>query len=459
MTSGFHLKLVGFDNNRNKVWEPDASNRVWRPCDGDSLWLKSGQCDVRSEPLSLTTLALEVLLPASLSQAPALSLLDVAEGATTTLISTATRVYPGSPLFQIASYAPAIYPQAAYTLSANTGESSTISRPFPADPADLSETSRFALGAQRLVEDLSHGGANGDARHPAQGFVELRIGRGRCSLSIGNAPPYLTAPAAPSADGWSAQLPVANDTTTSIQLLPMHGSESRPYDWIDTSRYFTPSAAIATYYLTEGVFGVATSGKTVFKEPPDRTALMQSAFGAAIVRSGVFQAREMPHGATIAGDSVFFVVHAPHAVVAALVLVKESAAGAATRRLIPMTLTPDTFYWWCAVSTSEAGAGARYHFLLNDTQEVMDPAAREVQDNGDFDVKLGSDPNDPKTSWSIVLDVNAVRATAWQQALANHGLGATVDLRNARATLHGSAARCSHAAGFIGRRTSARQPT
>ena len=63
-----------------------------------------------------------------------------------TLNSTATQVYSGSPLFQVVTYEPAIYPQAGYNLWANAGESSTITRPFPANPADLTETSRFAWG-------------------------------------------------------------------------------------------------------------------------------------------------------------------------------------------------------------------------------------------------------------------------------------------------------------------------
>ncbi len=152
MTAGFHLKLVGRDDKGNDVWEPDSSNRVWRPCDGNSVWLKSGQCDVRKQPLMLTTLTLEVLIHASLSPAPTLSLQDAAEGTTITLISTTSQNYPGSPLFQVATYQPAIYPQAAYNLWANTGENLTITRPFPANPADLSEISRFALGAGGWVK-------------------------------------------------------------------------------------------------------------------------------------------------------------------------------------------------------------------------------------------------------------------------------------------------------------------
>jgi 1,4-alpha-glucan branching enzyme len=83
-----------------------------------------------------------------------------------------------------------------------------------------------------------------------------------------------------------------------------------------------------------------------------------------------------------------------------------------------MSLTGDTKYWWCKVSASDAPPGARYRFALNDDLEVMDPAAREVQDRGNFETAPGDNPNDPNTSWSLVLDVASVRATAraapWQ---------------------------------------------
>jgi 1,4-alpha-glucan branching enzyme len=126
----------------------------------------------------------------------------------------------------------------------------------------------------------------------------------------------------------------------------------------------------------------------------------------------------MPHGVTALGTDVYFVVHAPHAVWAALVLIGETAPGGPTRREIHMTLTSDTFYWWCKVPAGTAAPDTRYHFLLNDDLEVMDPAARAVLDRGDFSTSFGDDPSDPKTSWSLVLDVATLMATAhiqpWQ---------------------------------------------
>jgi len=414
MIGGFHLKLVGFDDHGAKVWEPDASNRVWQPCDGNSCWLKSGQCDVRSAPLSLTTLTLEVFMPASLVNAPTLALTDNAEGSAINCDATVTQVYAGSSLFKIATYQPAIYPQAGYTLSATVMESSPIARPFPANPADLTETSRFALGAGAWLKTFPAVSQSVTLVVEPKPVSSFRAGL-FVQPAIGNSAPYQTVAATKNADGgWTAELSVAANITTNLRLVPVSGDEPKPYDWIDTSRYFTPSGSAATYYTAEGLFGLALSGKTQFSDLTNRTALMQSAFGFPIVSSGVFQSREAPHGATISGGSVYFVLHAPHAVVASLVLVAP-AAGAATRELIPMTLTFDTFYWWCSVPLSKAPAGTRYHFILNDTLEIIDPAAREVQDNGSFDVTLGADPNDATTSWAIILDVEPVRAIAHAQ--------------------------------------------
>jgi 1,4-alpha-glucan branching enzyme len=420
MTAGFHLKLVTHAADGTQLWEADASNRVWRPCDGAALWLKSGQCDVRNQPLALTPVQLEVLLPAT-ATVPALTLTDVAEGLQLPVAATATSLYSGNALFQVARYSPTIYPQAAYNLTVKTGagESAPITRAFPADPADLTQTSRFALGASAWL-------ASFPVIAPSITLsIEPRIPSAFSSgvavqLSIGNSTPYLQAPAQRAADGsWTAVLTVAQNTTTNIKLLPVAGVEPTPYDWIDNSRYFTPPTVPTTVYTTEGVYGLTSQGKTSFAEPvPTRLALMQAAFGAAIVNAAIFAANEMPQGATPLGPFVYFVLHAPHAVWAELVLVDDSTPGKAARTTTAMTLTTDTRYWWCPVPAVNAAAGTRYHFVLNDNLEVMDPASRAVQDNGDFDVVFGADPNDPTTSWSMVLDAAAVNATAhaspWQ---------------------------------------------
>ena len=209
MTEGFHLKLVGPGLSDNRLWEADASNRIWRPCDGNSLWLKSGQCDVRSQPLLLTPLDLEVLVPAALSPAPSLTLTDVAEGQTFVLDPVATQPYVGSPLFQVATYKPSIYPQAGYNLKANAGEGSPINRPFPANPADLTQTSRFALGASAWVDGFPSVTTTANLVVVPLSSQSFDSGL-NVQLAVGNSVPYAIVHATKGADqNWNASLPVA----------------------------------------------------------------------------------------------------------------------------------------------------------------------------------------------------------------------------------------------------------
>jgi 1,4-alpha-glucan branching enzyme len=416
MTNGFHLKLMRpGTNGQPDVWEPDASNRVWRPCDGKALWLKSGQNDVRSQPLALTSFALEVLYPAAFPNAPSLLLRDNVENFTLPLIASAVQPYAGNPVFSVAAYDVKMFAGASYSVSTqNNVENPPLVRPFPADPANAGAVSRFALGASAWLVAFP---AIAPATLSIQPHGATSFGAGvSAQVSIGNAPAYQTVPAIQQPDGtWLANLNLAQNTTTSVKLTPANGTEPKPYDWIDTGRYFTPAAGTVAFFTTEGMYGICAGGKTLFADPPARGALMQAAFGNAIADAGIFAAKEMPHGATLLGGDVYFVVHAPHAVRASLILVDETAPGGPARKETPMRLTNDTFYWWCKVPAATAAAGARYHFLLNDNVEVMDPAARAVLDRGTFGTSFGDDPTDPGTSWSLVLDVAGVYAAAHTQ--------------------------------------------
>ncbi len=416
MTSGFNLKLVQpAANGQAAVWEPDASNRVWRPCDGASAWLKSGQCDVRSTPLALTPVALEVLFSARLSAPPQLALQDLVEKSVFPLVCSSAQPYSRSSLFKVASYSVSIYPQASYAVASQQNvENPPIQRPFPADPSALSTVSRFSLGAGDWVDAFP---AIAPIAISIKPQVTSSFANGlSAQVSIGNGPAYETVPATLQLDGtWQVMPSVALDTTTSVDLIPAIGTEPKPYAWIDTSRYFTPTASTPRLYTTEGVYGVCARAATRFAEPPDRTALMQAAFGSTLVAAGVFAAREIPHGATLFDGKVYFAVHAPHAVCAALILVDENSPGGPARKEFPMTLTNDTFYWWCSLPASQSPPGTRYRFLLNDNVEVIDPAARAVQDGGSLKTSFGDNPADTSTSWSILVDVAALKAASHAQ--------------------------------------------
>ena len=249
MTSGFHLKLMRpAANNQPAVWEPDASNRVWRPCDGTSLCLKSGQCDVRTQPLALTPVPLEVLYNAGAPDAPQFTLTDLVEGSTFPVESSATQLYGASPLFKVAAYSVQIYPGASYAItSAQNIENPPLQRPFPADPSAVGNVSRCVLGASAWVDAF-----------PGVAAIPLSITPLQASsfsngvsvqVSLGNGPVYDTVAANRQPDGsWQAPLDLSLNTTTSIRLLPASGTEPVPYAWIDTRRFFTPTAGTRTLW-------------------------------------------------------------------------------------------------------------------------------------------------------------------------------------------------------------------
>ena len=419
MTSGFNLKLVQPNaGNHQQLWEPNSSNRVWCPCDGTSLWLKSGQCDVRPQPLTLTPANVDVMYSATLATPPVMVLNDLAEGSSFPVVCSSTRPYRGSALFKVASYTAQIYAGAGYAIVSQNGiESAPIVRPFPADPTVPDSLSRCVLGASAWLSAF-----------PAIGRVPLSIAPRSSSsftagvsatVALGNGPTYQTVKAALQPDGtWKTDLDLPVNTTVAMQLVPGTGTEPAPYDWIDRRRFVSISPTTTMLYTTEGVYGICSKGMTKFAEPADRPSLMRAAYGDAIGNAGIFAAREMPHGAVAVGGNIYFTVHAPHAVVVGLILIATSVAGALSRTEIPMTLTNDTFYWWCTVAASQAPAGTQYRFLLNDDVEVLDPAARTVKDNGQLKATFGDSPSDSSTSWSIILDVPAVRAAshahAWQ---------------------------------------------
>ncbi|HUI64370.1 MAG TPA: alpha-amylase family glycosyl hydrolase, partial [Bacteroidota bacterium] len=416
MTGGFHFKLVGAGQNGND-WEPDGSIRVWRPSDGSTMWVKSGQVSVRSKPLTLVSVPVEAVVPVSLEGPAVIDLVDPIENYHQSLSPT-LQPFAGSPLFLLATYSASIYPDAAYEMSflgAVEGDPA-LARPFPADPDHVGNPSRLILGSAGWVSAFPTVAAS--VTLIAQPKSTSTFAAGVTVLTgVGEAIAHDSVQAARTPDGnWQATVTVVQTLRNWVRLIPVGGNEPKPYDWIDTRRFFTPPAAAAKYHTAEGVYGMATSGPVSFAEPPSRTALMQAAFGAPLAGTGVFGAHEMPHGATLAGADVYFIVHAPHAAWAALILVDENAPGGPTRRQIEMTLTPDTLYWWCAVPSTQALPGARYRFALNDDLEVMDPAAREVQDRGNFETSRGDDPRDSGTSWSLVPDVAAWKAQAHAHA-------------------------------------------
>ena len=413
MTSGFHFKFVGKNQNSSDYWEPDTANRVWRPVDGNALWLKGNQVNVRHAPLTLTTYSIEALFPTSVSAAVTLNLYDPADDFNQVLTPKVAG-YAMSPLFQVGTYSAAIYPGAVYTLSVDGVENQApYVRPFPSPTATAGGPSRLVIGNEDWVASFPLVVAE-------QVLIEPRPGSGcfsagvnvQISTKIG--PPHQTIAATLTGGMYAATVDALQGILNAIWLAPVGGAETELYAWIDKSRYFTPQAAGDNYYTAEGIFGFSTRSTPDFAEPPiNRQTIMEAAFGKPVADGGIFAGYEMPHGPTWVGIDIYFVIHAPHAVTAALMLVDETAAGGSRRRPpVAMQLTADTRYWWCKISAGLAPPNTRYRFLLNERDEVMDPAARAVFDSGNFDTSPLDDPKDPSTSWSMILDVAAVRNAA-----------------------------------------------
>jgi 1,4-alpha-glucan branching enzyme len=412
MTAGFNYKFVGIDERQHDLWEPDSSNRVWRPADGAEVWTVSGQVSVRKQPPVVALYPVEVLFPAGIGSPGSLNLIDPVEGSTDSYSPTISN-FAADNRFKLATYPVEIYPDAAYAVQFNPGVESNnpYYRPFPSPHAPV-QASRCVLGAQDWVKDFAINQVTLRAKSkPASSFIAgLTI-----QIGLDRAVQY-DAVVAKAADGdYVATVPVINSLLHWIRLLPTSGPEPKPYDWIDARRFFVPDAASSTYYTEEEIYGISRLGAPSFAEPASRQDLMIAAFGEKIVRAGIFDARELPHGVTHLNDDVYFVVHAPHSASAQLVLVEESAAGP-VRSLVDMNLTYDTLYWWCKVPATRAPTGARYRFLLNGDMEAIDPAAREVLDNGNFQSRFNADPADRMTSWGKIVKIADLYAEAHSQS-------------------------------------------
>ncbi len=313
MTAGFHFKLIGRDASGNAVWEPDSSNRVWSPGDGDSLWLKSGQVSVRRQPLDLTAMPVEVLYPAAMTPPPELILVDEVDDFQQTFPAVSSARFPGGPPFRDGALLdPDLPGRGLRRLGGHAGSTDPVSRPFPADPDDLSATSRFALDADgwlpafpaAVTETLSIepvSPSSFPARAEGRDRASATARRIRRVAAVRRPGGKLGGPGHGPVDRrrtGSASLPARPEGAPALPAPPRTTTGSIPGG--PSRRPPSPT----TYYTREGVYGVAARGPTAVAEPPSRDAMMRAAFGDRVVQAGVFASREMPHGATTVGTDV-----------------------------------------------------------------------------------------------------------------------------------------------------------
>lgn len=404
MRQGFHFKLV----TPGGEYEPERSNRVWRPADGAEVWLKSGQVSLRPTVLQPVRAPVRLVHPRTLA-VPSLQVDDDIDDFQDSL--TAQGTDDQDALFQVSCYEAELYPEAVYTLQWSA-EPARLRRPFRLFQGEAPPVSTAMFGVEgwqagtpsrtTMVRLIVH-------PNPASSFgptISLDVG-------VGSAPAHETVVAARQSDGtWQADVLAFPGLPNWLEPSPSGIRERRDDGPFSARRSFSPPAGGAiTLHTADGVSGVCRRGGPLFQEVPEATrqVLMAAAFGPEIAGAGVFSPREMPHGPVFQGDQVWFTLKAPHAVEARLLVLDPSSPPAGPRRVseYPMTLTPDLRYWWCAVPAAAVPHGTAYRFLLNDDQEVLDPASRWVRDPGDLWPKAGEGTSGP---WSLVLDPARVAA-------------------------------------------------
>jgi 1,4-alpha-glucan branching enzyme len=404
MRQGFHFKL----KTPGDSYEPDRVNRVWRPSDGDNIWVKAGQLDLRTQPIELVTDTLELLYPATLTSTPLLNLNDTSDDYTESVPAIQSSATPDL-LFRQARYAFSVYLDAIYSLDFNPPETrGDPTRTFRLRREDTPGTTKALYGHWPWLTELP----NRETRvkliiHPNPNsrfgpHIPLQVG-------VGHAPAHetLTAPQQP--DGtWQVEADVFPNLLQYLELLPAAGLQEQ---WFGLSlsshrREFTPQSGQPNEYHTlDGIRGAALE-PPVFRDLSldQRQHLMAAAFSPEIATANIFDDWEMPHGCIQYDGQTWFTLCAPHAANAKLLILDPASPDNGPRQVqaYPMSLTTDLRYWWCAIPTSEAPHGTYYRFQLNHHQEVLDPAARWVHD-GD---SLYAQPNEGRNgSWSRVLDI------------------------------------------------------
>ena len=235
---------------------------------------------------------------------------------------------------------------------------------------------------------------------------------------IGSGAYHQTATATKQADGtWAATF----ETLPEIPCWFALEGESRSDGPLNFRRVFeTTPSAVVTLHTIDGVAGVAHNAPRPFHDVPaeSRRALMEAVYGPELLvtEPPIFNSYEMPHGTSILNGQVYFTVRAPHALAMSLLLTSTPESNTSQIPRIPIDLTTDLRYWFCAVPRAQAPHGAYYRFAYQDGRELLqtqfgealDPASRWVLQplHGG---RLVSDLTDSLNSWSRVTDPDVLQ--------------------------------------------------
>jgi 1,4-alpha-glucan branching enzyme len=419
LQSGFHFKLV----SATGVYEPDNAIRFWTPSDGPDIWVKSGEVNVQSTPMTAIQIGVDFFAPLVFGT-PNLRLQDLVDDFDDTIIPETTT--PLDSVFATSHYTITVYTGVLYNVWWNT-EPQSLMRRFRIPVAGAVGPSIAVNGYDHwLTASPTPNGAVNMTIHsnPGSNFgatVTLQVG-------IGGAPAHQTLSAPRATDGtWLAQL----DTFPGVPFWATLVGESRPDGPLDFRRGIMSTPGTTNLHTLDGVGGVSASIPGAFLDVNSslRQSLMSAVYGQNIVNAGVFDPWEMPHGSNKLQGQAYFVVRAPHAVNCSVILMSSPNAPGTPRDIttFAMNLTNDLRYWWVAVPEALAPHGTLYRFAYSDGRELLDPTAlygesldpacRWALDQGHLTVQAGTGA---EQSWSYVADLTVILAPfatkAWPTA-------------------------------------------
>ncbi len=419
LRSGFHFKLVSAAG----VYEPDNAIRFWAPSDGPNIWVKSGEVNVQSTPMTPVQIGVDFFSPLALG-IPNLRIQDLAGDFDDTILPDTTTALDA--VFATSHYTITVYTGSLYNVWWTT-EPQALMRRFRIPPTAVTGPSIAVNGYDHWLSagPTPNGGVNLIIhRNPGSTFgdtISVQVG-------IGNAPAHQNLSASRAADGtWVAQL----DTFPGVPFWATLAGESRVDGPLDFRRGIMSSPGTTTLHTIDGVGGVSASRPRGFADvdPDLRQSLMAAVYGQNIINAGVFDPWEMPHGSNKFQGQAYFVVRAPHAVSCSVLLMQAPNATGTPRNVstFSMNLTNDLRYWWAAVPGAAAPHGALYRFAYSDGRELLDPASlygesldpasRWALDQGDLTVQAGTGA---EQSWSYVTDLAVILAPftnrSWQTA-------------------------------------------
>jgi 1,4-alpha-glucan branching enzyme len=419
LQSGFHFKLVSAAGD----YEPDNAIRFWTPSDGPDIWVKSGEVNVQSTPMTPVQIGIDFFAPLALGS-PSLRLQDLVGDFDDTIIPDTTTTLDA--VFATSHYTISVYTGVLYNIWWTT-EPQSLMRRFRIPPV-------VAIGPSIAVNGYDHWlttppTPNGAVKliihqNPNSAFgatVSVQVG-------IGDAPAHQTLSAPRAADGtWFAQL----ETFPGVPFWATLVGESRPDGPLDFRRGIMSTPGTTTLHTIDGIGGVSASQPGSFVDATSnlRQSLMNAVYGQSIVNAGVFDLWEMPHGSNKFQGQAYFVVRAPHAVNCSVLVMSSPNAPGTARDIttLPMNLTNDLRYWWVAAPEDAAPHGALYRFAYSDGRELLDPgglygealdpASRWALDQGRLTVHTGTGAEE---SWSYIADLAVILAPftngAWQTA-------------------------------------------